>query len=295
MNACLYGGIRMVLLPRFDPAVVLDTIVREKVGFWIGVPTMYWALLEHVATGTIAPARIAEHLRVCVSGGAPMPVEVLRRFESTFGVRVLEGYGLSETSPVVCFNQLQRPSKPGTVGFPIFGVEVRCVDDDGRIVAVGERGEIVVRGPNVMKGYFNRPESTEEAMRNGWFHTGDIGVIDGEGYVAVVDRKKDMILRGGFNVYPRELEEVLMTHPAVSLVAVIGVPDERLGEEVKAFVVKRAGSAVTEEELLAWGREEFASYKYPRLLEFVPSLPMTASGKILKRALKSFPPVSGGV
>jgi long-chain acyl-CoA synthetase len=224
-----------------------------------------------------------------------MPVEVLRRFESTFGVRVLEGYGLSETSPVVCFNQLQRPSKPGTVGFPIFGVEVRCVDNDGRTVAVGERGEIVVRGPNVMKGYFNRPDATEEAMRHGWFHTGDIGVIDEDGYVAVVDRKKDMILRGGFNVYPRELEEVFMTHPAVSLVAVIGVPDERLGEEVKAFIVKRAGSAVTEEELLAWGREQFASYKYPRLLEFVSGLPMTASGKILKRELKSFPPVSGGV
>jgi long-chain acyl-CoA synthetase len=295
MNACLYGGVRMVLLARFDPAVVLDTIVRERVGFWIGVPTMYWALLEYVANGNIAPARIAEHLRVCVSGGAPMPVEVLRRFESTFGVRVLEGYGLSETSPVVCFNQLERPSKPGTVGFPIFGVEVRCVDDDGRVVAAGERGEIVVRGPNVMKGYFNRPDATEDAMRHGWFHTGDIGVIDEDGYVAVVDRKKDMILRGGFNVYPRELEEVLMTHPDVSLVAVIGVPDERLGEEVKAYVVKRPGSAVTEEELLAWGREQFASYKYPRLMEFVPNLPMTASGKILKRELKSSPPVSGGV
>ena len=178
---------------------------------------------------------------MCVSGGAPMPVEVLRRFEATFGVRVLEGYGLSETAPVVAFNQLQRPSKPGTVGLPIFGVDVRCVDEDGRPVPPGERGEVVVRGPNVMKGYYNRPEATDEAMRGGWFHTGDIGLIDEDGYLSIVDRKKDMILRGGFNVYPRELEEVLMTHPAVSLAAVVGVPDERLGEEVKAFVVKRPG------------------------------------------------------
>lgn len=216
-----------------------------------------------------------------------MPVEVLRRFERTFGVRVLEGYGLSETSPVVSFNQLQRPSKPGTVGFPIFGVEVRCVDDEGRPVATGERGEIVVRGPNVMKGYYNRPEATDEAMRNGWFHTGDIGVLDEEGYLAIVDRKKDMILRGGYNVYPRELEEVIMTHPDVSLVAVVGVPDERLGEEVKAFIVRKPGATATEEDFLAWFREQFASYKYPRAVEFKESLPMGATGKILKRELRS--------
>jgi long-chain acyl-CoA synthetase len=287
MNACLFGGVRMVLLPRFDPAVVLETIAREKVGIWIGVPTMYWALLEHTAAGNISPAPIAEHLRICVSGGAPMPVEVLRRFETTFGVRILEGYGLSETSPVVSFNQLQKASRPGTVGFPVFGVDVRCVDDEGRPVATGERGEIVVRGPNVMKGYYNRPDATEEAMRHGWFHTGDIGVFDAEGYLAVVDRKKDMILRGGFNVYPRELEEVLMTHPAVSLAAVVGVPDARLGEEIKAYVVKRPGDATTEAEMLAWGREQFASYKYPRSIEFLASLPMTASGKILKRELRA--------
>ena len=287
MNACLYGGVRFVLLPRFEPAAVLDTMAREQVGFWIGVPTMYWALLEYAAAQSTPVAPIAQHLRVCVSGGAPMPVEVLARFESTFGVRVLEGYGLSETSPVVCFNQLQKPSKPGTVGLPVFGVDVRCVDDDGRPVAVGDRGEIVVRGPNVMKGYYNQPEATEEAMRLGWFHTGDIGVLDEEGYLAVVDRKKDMILRGGFNVYPRELEEVLMTHPAISLVAVVGVPDERWGEEVKAFVVKRAGSEVSAADILAWGREQFASYKYPRQVEFLPNLPMSASGKILKRELRT--------
>lgn len=287
MNAGLYGGFRLVLLPRFDPAVVLETIVREKVGFWIGVPTMYWALLEHVETGKADAASIAEHLRICISGGAPLPVEVLRRFERTFGVRVLEGYGLSETSPVVCFNQLQRPSKPGTVGFPIFGVEVRCIEDEGRPAPVGERGEIVVRGPNVMKGYFNRPEATDEAMRNGWFHTGDIGVLDADGYLTIVDRKKDLILRGGFNVYPRELEEEIMKHPDVALVAVVGVPDERLGEEVKAFIVRKPGSRATEAEFLAWFREHFASYKYPRLVEFRDSLPIGPTGKVLKRELRS--------
>jgi long-chain acyl-CoA synthetase len=286
MNAGFYGGFRLVLLTRFDPPVVLETIVREKVGFWIGVPTMYWALLDHVGSGKADPASIAEHLRICVSGGAPMPVEVLRRFESTFGVRVLEGYGLSETSPVVSFNQLQRPSKPGTAGFPIFGVEVQCVDDEGRVVATGERGEIAVRGPNVMKGYYNRPEATDEAMRNGWFHTGDIGVLDKDGYLAIVDRKKDMILRGGYNVYPRELEDVILTHPDVSHVAVVGVPDERLGEEVKAFIVRKPGSTTTAEDFLAWFREQFASYKYPRAVEFRESLPMGPTGKVLKRELR---------
>jgi long-chain acyl-CoA synthetase len=286
MNASVYGGLRMVLHPRFEPAAVLDTMRREQVSFWIGVPTMYWAVLEYVATQRIDPAPIAQRLSICVSGGAPMPVDVLRRFEATFGVRILEGYGLSETSPVVCFNQLQRPTKPGTVGLPIVGVEVRCVDPEGRPVAAGERGEVVVRGPNVMKGYYNRPEATEEATRHGWFHTGDIGVLDEDGYLSIVDRKKDMILRGGFNVYPRELEEVIMTHAAVSLVAVVGVPDDRLGEEVKAFVVRTPGATVTGEELLAWFREQFGSYKYPRLVEFRDALPMGPTGKILKRELR---------
>ena len=287
MNASLCGGFRMVLLPRFEPAVVLETMRRERVGFWIGVPTMYWTLLKHIETEKVDPAPIAEHLRLCISGGAPMPVEVMRQFERTFGVRVLEGYGLSETSPVACFNQIHRPSKPGTVGQPIFGVDVRCVDDQGRPVPIGERGEVVIRGPNVMKGYYNRPDATDDAMRNGWFHTGDIGTLDDQGYLTIVDRKKDMILRAGFNVYPRELEEVIMTHPAVSLVAVVGVPDERLGEEVKAYVVRRPGTSLTEDELLNWCKEQFASYKYPRQVEFRESLPVGATGKILKRALRT--------
>jgi long-chain acyl-CoA synthetase len=286
MNSGFYGGLRLVLLPRFDPGQVLQTIVDENVGFWIGVPTMYWALLEHVKSRTADAAAIARCLRVCVSGGAPMPLDVLQRFEKTFGVRVLEGYGLSETAPVIAFNQLHRPTKPGTVGFPVFGVDVRCVDEEGRAVAIGERGEVVVRGPSVMKGYYNRPEATEEATRNGWFRTGDIGVFDSDGYLSIVDRKKDMILRSGYNVYPRELEEVLLTHPAVALAAVVGVPDPRVGEEVKAYVVRKPGADVTEEMLVEWSREQFASYKYPRLVEFRDALPVSATGKVLKRELK---------
>jgi long-chain acyl-CoA synthetase len=285
MNAALYGGFRLVLHSRFDPAAVVDTFAREQVGLWIGVPTMYWALLQHARSGADV-ANAAASLRVCASGGAPLPVEVLRDFERTFGVRVLEGYGLSETSPVVAFNQLQRPSKPGTVGLPIFGVDVRCIDEHDNPLPPGEHGEVVVRGPNVMKGYFERPEATAEAMRGGWFRTGDIGQFDADGYLSIVDRKKDMILRGGFNVYPREIEEVLMTHPAVALSAVVGVPDERLGEEIKAFVVLRAGATVTAEELIAWCKEQMASFKYPRSIEFRESLPLTATGKVLKRELR---------
>ena len=287
MNAGLYGGYRLVLLPRFDPAVVFETMAREQVSLWVGVPTMYWTLLQYVTASGVDPAPVARHLRLCGSGGAPMPHDLMRRFESTFGVRILEGYGLSETSPVVCFNQIQRPTKPGTVGQPIFGVEVRCVDEQGEVVREGQPGEVVVRGPNVMKGYYNCPEATAEALRDGWFHTGDIGTLDSEGYLTIVDRKKDMILRGGFNVYPRELEETIMTHPAVSLVAVIGVPDERLGEEVKAIVVRRPGTTTTEDELVSWCREQFAGYKYPRIVEFRESLPVGATGKILKRELRT--------
>lgn len=286
MNAGFYGGFRLVLMARFDPAAVLDAFSREQIGCWIGVPTMYWMLLQHARQSGTDVSRAAASLRVCASGGAPMPVEVLHDFERTFGARVLEGYGLSETAPVVAFNQLERPSRPGTVGLPIFGVEIRCFDEQDKPVPAGERGEVVVRGPNVMKGYHDRPEATAEAMRGGWFRTGDIGQFDADGFLSIVDRKKDLILRGGFNVYPREVEEVLMTHPAVSLAAVVGVPDERLGEEVKAYVVLKPGSAISADELVAWAREQMASFKYPRSVEIRESLPVGATGKVLKRELR---------
>ena len=286
MNVNLYGGNRIVLLPRFDPQTTLETMKKERVNFWTGVPTMYWSLLRYVEENNFDIAAIAEHIKAVTSGGAPMPVEVMKEFECKFNVRVAEGYGLSETSPLACFNHFDKPSKPGTVGQPIFGVEVKCFDEKDQEVPCGERGEVVIRGSNVMKGYYKRPEATAEAFRSGWFHTGDIGIMDDEGYLYIVDRKKDMILRGGYNIYPRELEEIIMTHEAVSLVAVIGVPDERLGEEVKAFVVTKNNSDLKEQEFIAWCKTQFAANKYPRYVEFRDELPIGGTGKIFKRALR---------
>ena len=286
MNTNIYAGNRIVLLPRFEPQATLDTMMKERVNFWVGVPTMYWALLKYVDETGYDISQIAESMSVCSSGGAPMPVEVMKSFQTKFNVRVMEGYGLSETSPLATFNQFQKPSKPGTVGQAILGVDVRCFDENDNEVARGERGEVVIRGTNVMKGYYKRPEATAEAFRNGWFHTGDIGVMDEDGYLAIVDRKKDMIIRGGYNVYPRELEEIIITHPAVSLCAVIGVPDERLGEEVKAFVVLKQGAELSETELIGWCKQQFAANKYPRYVEFRDSLPIGGTGKIFKRALR---------
>src|SRR5688500_5314789 len=260
MIAYFHLGGTLVLLPRFDPAALLAAMPAERITHWIGVPTMYWTLLKHAREQNIDVSTVAT-LRLAVSGGAPMPVELMRDFEQTFGVRIVEGYGLSETSPVATFNHVNRPSKPGTVGQPLFAVDIKIVDDNDDPVETGKPGEIVIRGHNVMKGYYKQPEATAEAMRNGWFHTGDIGTFDEDGYLSIVDRKKDMILRGGFSVFPRELEELMLTHPGVSLVAVVGVPDARLGEEVKAFVVKKPGVDVTEEELRAWCKEQFAAYK----------------------------------
>jgi len=286
MNVNLYAGNRVVLLPRFEPQATLEAMEKERVNFWVGVPTMYWALLRYAEENNFDTSRVAKHIKVVTSGGAPMPVEVMKDFEKKFGVSVQEGYGLSETSPLATFNQFEKPSKPGTVGQPIFGVEVKCFDENDDEVKPGMRGEVVIRGSNVMKGYYKRPGATAEAFRNGWFHTGDIGIFDTEGYLSIVDRKKDMILRGGYNIYPRELEEVMMTHEAVSLVAVIGVPDDRLGEEVKAFVVLKQGAELTKEDFTDWCKQQFASNKYPRYIEFRDELPIGGTGKILKRALR---------
>jgi long-chain acyl-CoA synthetase len=287
MNTYIHAGGKLVLIPRFDPVTVLELFKSETVTYWVGVPTMHWALLKCAAERGLDVKEYGRSLIFVASGGAPMPVELMRQFEQAFGVRVLEGYGLSETSPVASFNHIEKPSKAGTVGQPLFGVEIQCVDEADRPVPVGERGEVVIRGPNIMKGYYKRPEATAEAMRNGWFHTGDIGSFDADGYLSIVDRKKDMILRGGFNVYPREVEEVLMTHPAISLCAIVGVPDERLGEEVKAFVVLKPGAELTEEALIVWCRDQMAAYKYPRSVEFRSELPTGATGKVLKRMLRT--------
>ena len=287
MNAGFYSRAAISLLPRFDPGAALGIMQRDGVTIFAGVPTMYWALLNYPDADKYDLQKIAGNLRLAVSGGSAMPVEVMRGFERRFNVTILEGYGLSETSPVATFNRLDRPAKPGSVGLPVWGVDVRVVDEYDNDVAQGELGEIVIRGHNVMKGYYNKPEANEEAFRNGWFHTGDIGRVDEDGYIYIVDRVKDMIIRGGFNVYPREVEEVLMTHPAVSLAAVVGVQNEEYGEEVKAFVVlKEDAEDISEEELRAWAKENMADYKYPRQVEFRDTLPMNATGKILKRDLR---------
>ncbi|GAA3808138.1 long-chain fatty acid--CoA ligase [Sphaerisporangium flaviroseum] len=283
MNAGFRRRATLVLMPRFEPAGALALMRDEGVTLFAGVPTMYWAMLTSIhADGAEVPVT----LRTAAAGGASLPVEVLKDFERTFSVPVLEGYGLSETSPVASFNQPGRPAKPGTIGTPVWGVEMKLVDTDWTTIEGEGPGEIAIRGHNVMKGYYNRPDATAEVMSDGWFRTGDIATRDADGYYSIIDRAKDLIIRGGFNVYPRELEEVLMTHEAVSLAAVVGVAHESHGEEIKAYVIRKAGAALTEEALIDWCKENMAAYKYPRLVEFRESFPMTASGKILKRELR---------
>ncbi|SNQ49821.1 Long-chain-fatty-acid--CoA ligase [Frankia canadensis] len=296
LNAGLLSGATLHLLPRFEPEAALATMERAAITFFAGVPTMYWALLRQVSSAEDQDmARIAGNLRISVCGGAPMPAELLRDVEHRFGVAIVEGYGLSETSPVSTFNRLDRPRRIGSVGLPVWGVEVRIVRDDGAPARVGEAGEILIRGHNVMRSYLDDPAGTAEAIdARGWFHTGDIGRLDAEGYLYLVDRIKEMIIRGGFNVYPREVEEVLLTHPGISLAAVVGVPHESHGQEVKAFVVRRPGATETEEDIVAWCRRTMAGHKYPRLVEFRDQLPMTAAGKVLKRALVTPPSAPPG-
>jgi long-chain acyl-CoA synthetase len=279
-NATLSIGGSFTLLPRFTPEEAAAIVARDRVTLFAGVPTMYFALLHH-------PGKVDfSSVKYCLSGGAPMPVEVMKAFEERFGVEILEGYGLSETSPVASFNMLGRPRKPGSIGYPVWGVELAILDSDDRPVPDGERGEICIRGHNIMKGYLGRPEATAETMRSGWFHSGDIGIRDADGSYRIVDRVKDMILRGGFNVYPREVEEVLYGHPAVAEAAVIGVPHDSHGEEVKAVVALKPGQSATPEDVIAWTKERLAAYKYPRIVEFVDALPKGPTGKILKRELK---------
>ncbi|HET8604848.1 MAG TPA: long-chain fatty acid--CoA ligase [Marmoricola sp.] len=290
MNAGLSVAATLVLLPRFEAEQAITLLDKENVTFFAGVPTMYWGLLGAL-TDEVDVDKIAGNLRVAVSGGASLPVEIIKRFAERFHVQILEGYGLSETSPVATFSDPDRDPRPGSIGIPIWGVECKLVDEEWREVNPGNDdedavGEIAIRGHNIMKGYLNRPEATAEVMRDGWFRTGDLARRDKDGFYYIVDRSKDMIIRGGYNVYPREVEEVLMTHPDVSLAAVVGVAHETHGEEIKAFVILNEGATVSEDELVAWAKEQMASYKYPRIVEFVPSLPMTATGKILKRELQ---------
>src|SRR5271155_5535706 len=289
LNVSVASAATLTLLPRFDPAKALDIIARDRVTIFEGVPTMYAAML-HLPDAD--PAKTAT-LRLCASGGAAMPVEIMRGFEEKFGCVIIEGYGLSETSPVASFNHPNRERKPGSIGTPIEGVEMRLIDDNWNTVPEGEIGEIAIRGHNVMKGYWNKPEATVETLTaDGWFRTGDMARVDADGYYYIVDRKKDLIIRGGYNVYPREIEEVLHEHPAVAEVAVIGIPDAALGEEVGAAVALKPGASATPEELRLWVRDRVAAYKYPRRVWLVDALPKGPTGKILRREVK--PPEEAG-
>jgi long-chain acyl-CoA synthetase len=282
LNTTVLRGSTLTLIPRFDGAKALSVIERDKVTIFEGVPTMFSAMLLSDDAGKVD----VSSLRLCVSGGSAMPVEVMRSFEETFGCIILEGYGLSETSPVASFNHPHAERKPGSIGTPIAGVEMRLVDDDGKDVRAGEVGEIAIRGENVMKGYWQRPEDTEKSIPDGWFRTGDLARQDDDGYFFIVDRKKEMIIRGGYNVYPREIEEALYEHPAVAEAACIGIAHPELGEEVAAAVALKPGASADVEELRNFVKERVAAYKYPRQLWLVDALPKGPTGKILRRAVE---------
>jgi long-chain acyl-CoA synthetase len=284
MNVAFRAGAAIVLVPRFDGATALTLLNKHKCTIMTGVPTMYIALLEAAKSNPERPP-----LRYGMSGGAAIPVAVIDRFKEVYDIDIHEGYGLTETSPVACFNHMGMETRAGTVGTPIWGVDVEIADSEveGRIELVprGELGEIVVRGHNLMKGYLNLPEANAEAIVDGWFRTGDLGTKSDDDYITIVDRKKDMIVRNGYNVYPREVEEVLSTHPAVALVAVFGVSHETHGQEVMAAVTLMPGMSVEDGDLVAFVQEHVAAYKYPRRVEVLESLPLGPSGKVLKREL----------
>ena len=284
MNAGFFGGATLVLLPRFDGAAALDLIVTENVNIVMGVPTMYIGLLTAARVDERRPT-----LRIAMSGGASLPVAVIDKFAQTFGADIYEGYGLSETSPVATFDQAVFGRKPGTVGRAVWGTdaEIAAPEIEDRIeLLIGEIGEVVLRGHHIFAGYLGNPEATAAVLVDGcWFRSGDLGRKDADGFLSIVDRKKDLIIRGGFNVYPREVEEVLADHPGIAQVAVLGFPDEVQGEEICAVVVRAPeGEDLDPDTLITWCRERLGGHKYPRD-EFVPAMPLGPSGKILKREL----------
>jgi long-chain acyl-CoA synthetase len=281
-NSSIYLGLTIWLWPQFNSEELFSAIEEEESSILIAVPTIFNRLVE---LADIRPPR-RSGLRFCVSGGASLPVEVLRRFEDRFRTVIYEGYGLTECSPVCVENPFGRQTRPGSIGLAIPGFEARIVNDQDEDVSIGAVGELIIRGPGVMKGYLNQPEATGETLRGGWLHTGDLARMDEDRYIYIVDRKKEMIIRGGYNVYPREIEEVLYAHPDVLEAAVMGVPHPDLGEEVTAVVVLRQGACATPEELRQFVKERVAPYKYPRRIQLVKELPKSHTGKILKRAIR---------
>ncbi|MHC4160471.1 MAG: AMP-binding protein, partial [Planctomycetota bacterium] len=287
MNAGLLKGCTLVLLERYNPDNVLRLFEAENITVFCGVPTMYWGLFNKTDPKQHDIEKITRTLRLCVTGGAPMPVDVLHEFEKVYGENlIMEGYGLTETSSSTTMTRLDRPRKVGSCGTPQWGVKIRIVDENMQDVPVGETGELVIQGHCTMKGYCNNPDATAEAYKGGWFHTGDMAKVDEDGYYFIVDRLKDMIIRGGYNVYPREIEEKLIEHPDISLIAVIGIPDEQYGEEIMAFIILNEGAICTARDIIAWAKKRMANYKYPRRIKFVDSIPMSATNKILKRELR---------
>ena len=287
LNAAVKAAALLTLVPRFEATKALQVLARDRVTVLEGVPTMYAAMLHSADADTTDMSS----LRTCITGGAPMPVEILKAFEQKFDCEIYEGYGLSETAPIACFNQPGHQRRPGTIGIPVRGCELRIVDDDGEDIPDGVPGEIAIQGENLMKGYWNRPEATAEAIPDGWFRTGDIATRDGDGYYTIVDRKKDLIIRGGYNVYPREVEEVLYEHPCVAEAAVIGIKHADLGEEIGAAVALKRGAHAEAEELKTFVRGRLAAYKYPREVWFVDALPKGATGKILRREVQPPNPI----
>lgn len=282
LNAAVKAASLLTLVPRFEATKVLQVLARDRVTVLEGVPTMYAAMLH----SPDADNTDMSSLRTCITGGAAMPVEILKAFEQKFDCEIYEGYGLSETAPIACFNQPGHQRRPGTIGIPVRGCALRIVGDDGEDVPDGVPGEIAIQGENLMKGYWNRPEATAEAIPDGWFRTGDIAIRDRDGYYTIVDRKKDLIIRGGYNVYPREVEEVLYEHPCVAEAAVIGIKHADLGEEIGAAVALKHGASAEAEELKTFVRGRLAAYKYPREIWFVDSLPKGPTGKILRREVQ---------
>jgi len=282
LNAFIYLGLTVRVWTHFSAEELLPAIEEEESSILIAVPTIFNRLVE---LADLHPPR-RSGLRFCVSGGASLPVQVLRRFEDRFGTTIYEGYGLTECSPVCVENPFGRETRPGSIGIPIPGFQARIVNDRDEEVPMGAVGELIVLGPGVMKGYLNQPEATAETLRGGWLHTGDLARMDEDGYIYIVDRKKEMIIRGGYNVYPREIEEILYTHPDVVEAAVVGVPHLDLGEEVAAIVVLRQGARATSEELKQFVKERVAPYKYPRRIQLAKELPKSHTGKVLKRALR---------
>jgi long-chain acyl-CoA synthetase len=280
MNACLEAGAMLILHERFDPEAILNSLESDHVTMFFAVPPVYQRLLR-------APdiEKRFRKVRYCFTAAAPMPVTVAQQWQQKVGQIVYEGYGLTETSPFASYNH-DSVYREGSVGVPIENVEMKIADANGNAVAPGETGEIAIKGPNIMLGYFRRPKETDAAVRDGWFFTGDIGRQDAEGYFYLVDRAKDMINVSGFKVWPREVEDVLMQHPSVADVAVIGIADEECGEAVRAFIVLKTGIHVSEKEIIEFARTHIAAYKAPRAVEFIDALPRNPAGKVLKRELR---------